>query len=267
MVPHQYSLTLIQHEVNNSVIPQRGSDGYINATALCKAADKRWNDYITNEKAKAFLRVMEAKTGIPVMDLIQVVTIAGVKATWVHPKIAVNLAQWISPEFDYQVSEWVYDWANGKGAPRAPASLPHHLNRYIKNDAAVPPGYFSVLQETGLSLFGPLHNLGFEIPSDWVPDISVGLKFCAYLRSEFKVDTDALPTYRHDYLDGRRIVEPKVYPDQYLAAFRTWFRTIWLPQYGVQYFKRKDPASLAYLDKLPALAAPKKSANLPKFNP
>jgi hypothetical protein len=135
------------------------------------------------------------------------------------------------------------------------------LTRYIKNDANVPPGYFSILQETGLSLFGPLYNLGFEIPKGWVPDISVGRLWCAYLRDNFGVDTDALPTYKHDYLDGR-LVDPKLYPDEYLAEYRRWFRAVWLPVNGVKYFKQKDPNSLAYLDRLPALAGPRYPANL-----
>lgn len=267
MQQHQYSLVLIQHEVNNSIIAQRASDGYINATELCKAAGKRWHNYLRNETTGHFLRALEAKTLIRVMDLIQEVRdSSGVAATWIHPKVAINLAQWLSADFAVQVSEWVYEWVSGGAQTKQspPSELPHHLNRYIKNDAAVPPGYFSILQETGLSLFGPLHNLGFEVPKGWVPDISVGKLFCAWLRNERGVNTETLPTYRHDYLDGR-IVDPKLYPDEFLADFRKWFRMIWLPEYGVCYFKRKDPSSLAYLDKLPALAAPKNAANLPNW--
>jgi hypothetical protein len=99
-----------------------------------------------------------------------------------------------------------------------------------------------------------------------VPDISVGLKFCAWLRDKHGVDTDALPTYKHDYLDGR-IVDPKLYPDEFLAEYRRWFRKVWLPEFGVKYFKKKDPSSLIYLDKLPALAAPTKAARLPNWKP
>lgn len=263
MLQHQYSLTLIKHEVNNSVIDQRSGDGYINATALCQAAGKRWHNYVRNEPTGHFLRALETKTRISVLELIQEVrSTDGTPSTWVHPKIAINLAQWLSADFAVQVSEWVYDWVTGEGAPKAPAELPHHLNRYIQNDSRVPPGFFSVLQETGLSLFGPLYNVGFEVPKGWVPDISVGRLFCAWLRDEHDVDTDALPTYPHDYLDGRSIVYPKAYPDEFLAEFRKWFRTIWLPIHGVKYFKQKDPDSLVYLDKLPALAAPKAAPRL-----
>ncbi len=31
------------------------------------------------------------------------------RATWVHPQVAINIAQWISPEFDVKVSGWVYE--------------------------------------------------------------------------------------------------------------------------------------------------------------
>jgi hypothetical protein len=29
--------------------------------------------------------------------------------TWVHPQVAINIAQWISPKFDVKVSGWVYE--------------------------------------------------------------------------------------------------------------------------------------------------------------
>lgn len=269
MPQHQYSLALIQHQVNNSIIAQRKQDGYINASELCVAAGRPWYKYISQEPNGQFLRALEARTGIALKILVQeIFDDHNPSSVWVHPKVAVHLAQWLSPDFAAQVSEWVYEWMSGGNAQShaTPAELPHHLNRYIKNDANVPPGYFSILQETGLSLFGPLHNLGFEIPKGWVPDISVGKLFCGWLRTTHGVDTDSLPTYRHDYLDGR-VVDPKLYPDEYLAEFRRWFRTVWLPEHGVKYFKKKDPNSLAYLDRLPALAAPRTAANLPKFKP
>jgi hypothetical protein len=265
MPTHQYSLTLIHREANGSVIDQRSADGYINATALCKAGSARWSDYYSNDRTKAFFDVVAAKTGIPVLALTQKVTEAGRHSIWVHPKVAIHLGQWISPEFAYQVSEWVQDWISGKGAPKAPPSaLPTHLARYLANDGKVPPGYFSVLQETGLNLFGPLHNVGFEIPSGWVPDISVGLGFCKWLRKVRGINTDELLTYIHTYGDHRKPAPAKLYPDELLADFRRWFRTTWLPENGVKYFKAKDPNSLAFLDKLPALAGPSHRVALSK---
>jgi len=100
MPQHQYSLVLIQHESNGSVIEQRASDGYINATQLCQVAGKRWHNYVRNETTGHFLRALEAKTRIRVMELIQeVISEDGVKSTWVHPKVAIHLAQWLSADF------------------------------------------------------------------------------------------------------------------------------------------------------------------------
>lgn len=277
MHQHQYSLTLIQHEVNNSVIEQRSSDGYINATALCKAAGKLFKDYKENKSTNEFLEELALDTGLSIQlgekalveqkqSLIE--TFPGAPSTgggtWVHPLVAIHLGQWASGKFAVQVSKWVQDWISGNVVSTRSPVLPHHLNRYLANDSSVPEGHFSILQETGLSLFGPLHNLGFEVPKGWVPDISVGRLFCDWLRKEHGVDTDNLPTYEHDYLDGRQTVYPKAYPEDFLPHFRRWFRTVWLPQNGVSYFKRKDPSSLAYLDRLPALAGPK-AANAQAF--
>lgn len=267
MPQHQYSLSLIHHEVDSSVIEQRASDGYINATALCQAGGKRFNDYARLTSTIEFAEELATAVKIPLTDLIQAVSggVPHLQGTWVHPQMAIHLGQWVSAKFAVQVSSWVRDWMSGHNNFHKPAELPAHLDRYLKNDGNVPPGYFSVLQETGLSLFGPLHNLGFDVPKGWVPDISVGKAFCAWLRQEKDIDTDALPTYSHDYLDGRQLVFPKLYPEIYLPEFRNWFRTIWLPVNGMRYFKQKDPGSLTYLDKLPALAGPKKTANLPNW--
>jgi hypothetical protein len=258
MPNHQYSLTLIQHQANGSIIEQRQSDGYINASALCKAANKLWADYRRLGNTEAFLAELSSDMGIPISNLIISVKggNSGAQGTWIHPQVAINLAQWLSATFAVKVSKWVYDWMSGHGAPKAPAKLPVHLERYLLNDCRVTPGYFSVLQETALNLIGPLHNVGFEIPAGWVPDISVGLAFCKWLRSERGVDTDGLTTYIHTYNDHRPPVKAKLYPDELLADFRRWFRLVWLPANGVKYFKSKDPNSLAFLDRLPALAGP-----------
>src|SRR5690606_27656487 len=181
--------------------------------------------------ARAFFAALSAKTGIPVLDIYQEVRDKnGIASTWIHPKAAIHLRQWVSPEFAVQVSEWIHDWLSGRWSPSSPVSLPVHLARYLANDHKVPPGYFSVLQETGLNLFGPLHNVGFDIPQGWVPDISVGRYFCDWLRCVKGIDTDDLPEYWHDYRDGRQLVRAKLYPDSLLADFRTWFRRVWLPE-------------------------------------
>jgi hypothetical protein len=36
--------------------------------------------------------------------------VASEQGTWVHPDVAVNLAQWCSAKFAVQVSRWVREW-------------------------------------------------------------------------------------------------------------------------------------------------------------
>lgn len=261
---HQFSLALIQHETNGTVVDQRANDGYVNATALCKAAGKNLADYVRLGATKAFAQELSADMGIPISELIQSVKGGDpyLQGTWVHPQVAVNLGVWASPKFAVLVSKWVTEWMTSGAKPSFGSALPPHLSRYLTNDARIQPGYFSILQETGLNLFGPLHMQGFEIPAGWVPDISVGKLFCKHLREDLGIDTDSFGKYRHDYLDGRDFVSAKLYPDNLLPEFRRWFRVVWLPEYGVKYFKKKDPASLAFLDRIPALAGPSSTARL-----
>lgn len=262
MPKFQLSLDFIPHEENGAIIHQRAADGYINATAMCNAADKKIAKYLENKGTTDFLIelavALSADVRIRTSDLVEIIKGGNpaFQGTWVHPQVAIHLAQWLSPKFAVRVSIWVHDWLNGKGGPQTPAKLPHHLDRYLSNESQIPPGFFSILQETALGLFGPLHKLGFDIPKTWVPDISVGRCFCAWLRKNRGVNTDALPVYEHDYLDGRVIDGVKLYPNDLLGDYRNWFIAHWLPDNGIKYFKQKDPGSLVFLSKLPALGGP-----------
>ena len=91
-------------------IENRESDGYINVTNLCKAGGKKFNDWKRLNKTFDFLTILSNATGIPAASLIQYQTGYGsTQGTWVHPQVAINIAQWISPQFDVKVSSWVYE--------------------------------------------------------------------------------------------------------------------------------------------------------------
>ena len=110
------------------------------------------------------------------------------------------------------------------------------------------------------ALIAPLEAAGYTIPDDMVPDISAGKMFCKWLREEKDIDTDSLPTYRHEFADGR-IVYPKLYPNEVLADFRNHFHKVWLPLKAEKYFKERDPKAIEYLPKL--LPDLKKMARIP----
>jgi len=107
---------LVPLELDNGyIIESRDEDGYINITNLCKAGGKEFKHWNSLGKTKAFLKALSTAVGIPTAILIQLGT--GSKfgtteettGTWVHPQVAINIAQWISPQFDVKVSAWVFE--------------------------------------------------------------------------------------------------------------------------------------------------------------
>ena len=143
--PHTLDLPpeplLIQHEIRGEVIAQRPADGYINATAMCKMAGKQFSNYRHLETTKKFLVELSAVNGIPLTAIIH--TIRGgnapqLQGTFVHPKVAIHLAQWLSPEFAVMVTEWVFEWMSG----RVSGNMPSHLRRYVANLGASRPTTF-----------------------------------------------------------------------------------------------------------------------------
>jgi phage antirepressor YoqD-like protein len=103
---------IIPHAHGASIIGQRQEDGYINATALCKASGKRFNHYNDNQHAKDYLAELERSAGIPANVLVQSIVTGPneERGTWVHPQVAIHLGMWASPAFAVQVTTWVLDW-------------------------------------------------------------------------------------------------------------------------------------------------------------
>jgi hypothetical protein len=118
-------LTVITHNINESVVEQRKLDGYINATALTSAyklaSGKRRDvsEWLSNKRTQESLKHLSSKTDIPVIELYQVFqgspeTGGG---TWIHPKLAVRFGIWLSDEFGYLVEEWVDQWLTSGQSP------------------------------------------------------------------------------------------------------------------------------------------------------
>ena len=93
--------------LNNIVIISRSEDNYINATQLCQAGGKQFNDWFRLNTTKQLIDALKSKTGIPVLDLIEINKGGLHLGSWVHPDLAIQLAQWISPMFALQVSSWI----------------------------------------------------------------------------------------------------------------------------------------------------------------
>jgi hypothetical protein len=86
----------------------RRDDGFVNASAMCKANGKRWTLYSANERTKTYIAALAADVGIPTTGLVHIRRggTPDKQGTWIHPRLAVDLARWISPQFAVWMDGW-----------------------------------------------------------------------------------------------------------------------------------------------------------------
>ena len=96
--------------LNDVVIVSRTEDNYINATQLCQAGNKKFNHWYSLETTKQLINEAASDAGIPVSQLVDIKkgnTNEFNQGSWIHPDLAIQLAQWLSPRFALQVSKWI----------------------------------------------------------------------------------------------------------------------------------------------------------------
>ena len=246
----KWEMPLIRHEVKDSVIDQRATDGYVNATAMCRVAGKQFHDYSRTKPTKEFLRVLEAETGRPLSALIQQFRghPSELQGTWVHPDVAIHLAQWLSPEFAVKVSQWVREWF-GSGGPRREA-LPDHVRRYLVNHSKIPATHFSMLDQMTLRLLAPLESKGYILPPHLMPDIALGIMFSTWCYKH-GFDPDTFPTYEHEFIDGHRpVVNARLYPNELMTAFNLELENWIRDGRALKYFKERDKKAISPIQKV-----------------
>lgn len=82
-------------------------DGYVNATELCKAGGKKFNNWMNTDTAKELIGAIESDSGILASHLIETYkgnTSKFQQGTWVHKDIVYPVAWWVSPRFALYVS-------------------------------------------------------------------------------------------------------------------------------------------------------------------
>jgi len=89
------------------VIISRPEDGYINATQLCKAGGKEYSNWFKNAKTEEFLEELSTVLLICRAELIEVKQGGIEQGSWVHPRVALHIAQWVSPKFAVIVTGWI----------------------------------------------------------------------------------------------------------------------------------------------------------------
>ncbi len=113
---------LVSRSWNDTPISRRTSDGYVNATAMCKANAKRWKDYHESDRCQTYLVALRSVAGNSGHALIESRSGgAGGGGSWVHPQVAVDLARWISAPFAVWMDGWFLETSHQ--APAAPAPV------------------------------------------------------------------------------------------------------------------------------------------------
>ena len=244
----QPELPIIHREIEKASVDQRATDGYINASKMCRIAGKKVNNYTRMDSTKAYLEELSSVTRIRVTELLQQAQGGKpeLQGTWVHPQVAIHLAQWLSPKFAVMVSKWVFDWISGQSASKA--RLPDHIRRYMINRPKIPNTHFSMLDQMTLRLLAPLESKGYLLPSHLMPDISLGKMFSKWLQDK-GYDPNTFPAYEHEFLDYRPTVQARLYPNELMSDFNIEMENWLRDGRSWKYFSERDVDSIEPLKK------------------
>ena len=129
----------ICHYVNNVKVEQQVKDGFVNATAMCVAHGKEVKHWLENrETFELFVALInEVDSNRGNSDVSCQGRLSGTKyqklfpelifvkqgspefggGTWIHPDLAIQLAQWCNKKFALQVSRWIREWLTKDVSP------------------------------------------------------------------------------------------------------------------------------------------------------
>jgi prophage antirepressor-like protein len=131
---------------------------------------------------------------------------------------------------------------------------PAFIQRYNANWDRVDVGYFSVISELTIRVWGRLELVGHVMADrapdgkEIRPDVAVGIRFAAWLDKNHPAVCKDYKTYIHDTPEWR--CEARQYPVGLLPLFIEYVDTVWIPEHAGPYLRSRDPAALAYLPKL-----------------
>lgn len=132
-----------------TAIQRRQADGFVSATAMCKAGGKLFADYArlarTQEYMAALVNVVGEKpcgaavAGNPITASGLIHTVQGgipaLQGTWIHPRLAIDLARWISPAFAVWMDGWFLETIARPAAAAQPLEPGIHVVATTKREA------------------------------------------------------------------------------------------------------------------------------------
>jgi hypothetical protein len=233
---------LIVRQIDDSLIGQRPHDGFINGTSLCQASGKRINDYWRNQATQEFLEELSRSAGIPADRLVQTVMTGPNqdRGTWVHPDVAIHLAQWCSPRFAVQVSRWVREWlTTGQLRPRLSVYVQRLQYAYDVRMQA-PRGYWTVFDQA-TNLLGKVEiSWGYPVEEFDLLDGSVGTCWSRFRQGQPWASAD-VQYYEHRFPDRRGVRPAKAYLLQELPHFLSWLPDVYERTHLPKYLRAKYP--------------------------
>ena len=122
-------IEFIPCNVNGVRIEQRNIDGFINATAMCRAHSKDISDWLKTDDTWDLVVALAENLGVfpkncksgnsvftrvssiyPSLVIVKKGSPEFGGGSWIHPDLAIDLASWCSKKFAIQVSRWVQEW-------------------------------------------------------------------------------------------------------------------------------------------------------------
>lgn len=132
--------------------------------------------------------------------------------------------------------------------------VPAFIRRYNDNWDRVDDGYFSVIGELTVRLWGRLEMAG-HIMADRAPDgkelrpdVSVGRLFADWLKANQPEMTGHISYYIHKTPEWEG--EARQYPRNMLPAYLDFIDNVWIPEHAERYLSQRDAAALPYLQAL-----------------
>jgi hypothetical protein len=161
------SPALVVRSWNGHAIQRRRADGYVNATAMCQTVGRRWHHYAVNLRSAEYIKALEGSAGIPA-DLLAQTVVDGPndrRGTWVHPRLAVDLARWISPEFAVWMDGWILEELAGTASKSGASQLAGLDNQDLAVMLSLVAASVSEVAETAAAMLGwpsreSLHKAG-----------------------------------------------------------------------------------------------------------
>ena len=232
--------TVIRHDYNGFEVLQR-ADGFWNATAMCRATGKRWNDYWGVGPTQEFLKALSAITATTVIALVQSKPgrpdLGG--GTWVHQRVAIHLAQWCDPVFAVHVTLWIEELlTKGTVSIEKPAHAHPWLARiekYIlplkKQIDAKHPGWWAVgtmMMTEAIIIEEAMENVRVPLTITDMIDNSGGKRYATYREGKPwalpRLQDCHMPTgNRHGYC------YPFVYDPREAVHFTEWKMNQYIP--------------------------------------